>query len=132
MTIINDRENNKTIDTETGMYLTRVKNHSYSSYVGFELHDGSTILYIGTTRKAISQSKNKNLVVYIINLISKLDGEQGSLLRRDEHLNYKLIIQNFIKNYKDYHGLISVRDVDFQVDFTHFEETLAKREASNV
>jgi len=119
MRIINDRKNNKTIDTETGVYLTLVDEHGYSGHLGIELHDHDNILYLSLT----SETSNRLLQTYVVNNIGTRDKmkayNQGMAdkISFEKYQKYRNTIELLLIAFKEYHGMLSNLEVRFQVNF---------------
>lgn len=109
MTIINDRENNKTIDTETNIFIEVIEERPNEQYFMFNIVDGEYIIYIGTQR--ISEKKEefikKTYRIFLLN--NKID------------IKYKSVIKKLLIGCQEYHGMISGVPMKFDVDFSPIE-----------
>lgn len=106
MAIINDRENNKTIDTETGVYVEKINSRPSEGYLLLRFHDGDFEFSVDCFRESELLESNKFLkTFYLISISQNLD------------LKYKNIIEFLLIGYKEYHGMLSKVDASFCVDF---------------
>lgn len=64
--IVNDFENKKTIDTETGAFLTNVDWHGYSEIATFKYVDGETEITFETHYSIVRDRPNETTVTYTL------------------------------------------------------------------
>jgi hypothetical protein len=64
--IVNDFENKKTLDTETGAYLTYIGGHGYSETASFKYVDGTTEISFDAHERVEKTSPNETIVTYTL------------------------------------------------------------------
>lgn len=104
--IVNDYENKKTLDTETGVYLTQGSGSARDSIYGFLIVDGETRIYFSTTR-SLKKVSDKNIIEgtekkydlkYLLDSVPLFSG--GPPKRK----NYQTLIETLLVTYCVGHG----------------------------
>jgi len=116
MPIVNDRENNKTIDTETGIYIELVNERPNEQLFMFNIIDGEYRIYIETEMLYNDKDGFTQAIYKLFPLEKKIDNK------------YKNIIENLLINCQEYHGMISGVPMKFDVDFASTEHMFVDSE----
>jgi hypothetical protein len=91
--IINDFDNRKTIDTTTGIFLTKVAQRPNEHLEVFEIHDGNQIIDLAVTYDFISGENGKFTI--------KRHRAASQYIKNnpDAYAKYSVLIQDLIASY---------------------------------
>ncbi|MEO9169077.1 MAG: hypothetical protein ABI230_11800 [Aestuariivirga sp.] len=95
--IVNDKEGEKTLDQETGVYLTKTEEYPREGYVYFRLVDSETEIDFQTTRWSESRPDGTHFISYRVANPVTFKGE----CRRK---NYRNLVVELLEEYKLWYG----------------------------
>jgi hypothetical protein len=119
--IVNDRENQKTMDTETGVYLHLRESRPNESLKFFDLHIGAQVVKFSTEITTQQITDGPNIKIYNVYRIDHGIKTNPELLVAKAHIERLLPI--FKNYYGDNPGLPAIYSVTFCPSiFAQFQE----------
>lgn len=95
--IVNDFESKKTIDTETGVYLSCTGEHALEGYVFFQITDGPAIIKLTTITEVKKPTQDSLEIIYRIETPPDFFGQPN-------RAGYVELISKLLETYKVHYG----------------------------
>jgi hypothetical protein len=95
--IVNDFENKKTLDTETGIYLTLTDYHGLERFASFDVIDNDVSISVVARRDTVNLDSGATTITYLIQCEPMIKG-------RPRRLNYLELISKLLQEFKFNYG----------------------------
>ena len=106
MPIINDKENEKTIDTETGIFFRLMREHTRERCKEFVIVDGEKKIGVSCDYEVFTCGEEGGGTSYTYVTLDVMGGFQDM----DEYYYYAKMVPDFLKVYQFYYGPGSDKD----------------------